>query len=143
MSLLDQVLANVQDQTPAWVDRAVTAGKGEAALLPPEARPSVLAMLDKLSDHRDDIASYGADVYALMLMHLKVGSVDQARLVYLATVASQDERMDAMDKATNAAEGAHVKSDEAWAKAKKIGEDILLAGGEAALPVLFTVLRAL
>lgn len=141
--LLDTVLANVEDATPAWVDKAVSAGKSEIDSLPPAVQPSANAMLDKLAEHRGDIASFGADVYALMLMRLKMGAVDQARLVYLATVASQDERDDAMDKATDAAEGRAAKSDAAWAKAKDIGLKVLEAGGEAAVPFLFTVLRAL
>lgn len=140
--LLRQFLAERTTADPQWVVKAAEVGKEEIATLPPAIQPVVDAMFDKLLSHQDDIIEFGPAVFALMLSHLAAGNVDQARLVYLATVASQDERDDAMDKATDAAMKDQQATDAAWAKAKGIAEDILLTGAKVALPLLLTAIMA-
>jgi len=140
--LLKQFLADRASADPLWVVKTAAAGKAEIANLPPEMQPVVDAMFDRLIAHSDDIVSFGPTIFALMLSHLATGNVSQARLVYLATVASQEERDDALDKATDASMKDQQESDAAWEKAKGIAEDILIAGAKATLPLLLTALMA-
>jgi hypothetical protein len=140
--LLQQFLAARASTDPLWVQKAASAGKAEIATLPAKIQHIADAMFDKVLAHSDELVQFGPAVFALMLSHLETGNVSQARLVYLATVASQDERDDALDQATDAALKVKQDSDAAWAKTKAFLEEILESGAKAALPLLLTALMA-
>jgi hypothetical protein len=140
--LLQKFLTQAATADPQWVQKAAMAGKAEVSTLPAELQPAVDAMFDRLIAHSDEIVEFGPTIFALILTHLSTGNVSQARLVYLATVASQQERDDALDKATDSAMKDQQDTDAAWAHAKAIAEDILVTGAKVALPILLTALMA-
>jgi hypothetical protein len=123
----------------SWVKPLVDSAKAQTAGLG-DAQPVVNAVLDTLVDNQDDLIQITAQGFVAIVSHLALKQPDQARLIFLATAATFEERMAVLDSDDAAAAKAKADSDARWAKIETIALDLLEAAGKAAIPLLLAAL---
>jgi hypothetical protein len=144
MSFLDglpDVLAPSADEvTEVWVESGIA--KLNADVLPQLAasiRPSAQAMIDTLSANKGVANSVTHAGLTTIVGYLALDASDDAKLVFIAEQASFDERQNALLAAMRAARQANDETEAAWQSVKQLALDILKAAGQAAIPLLLSL----
>ena len=128
--------------TPAggnWVAPLVAVAKTQTTGLG-DAQPVVNAVLDTMVGEQDNLVSISAEAFVAIVSHLALNQEDQAKLIFLATAASFEERMAVLDADDAVAAKAKADNDKMWAAIRSVALDLLEAAGKAAIPLLLTAL---
>jgi len=143
MSILDTLADKASSKATAtllsgsWVVSAVDAGKKQTGSLG-DLKPVADAALDEMLANKDKLGQVSANAFVAIISRLSLGQTDQARLIYLATDATFEERMAALDTASEATRKGKADSDAAWADFKNVAMSIMKKAG----PILIQVLMA-
>lgn len=118
----------------SWIDRLLA----EAQNLPADGTPMIVRDLAvaAVRDHRDELARVGAEGFAEIVWHLALGREQGARLVYLATTATPEEREAALDVAFQGTRAAAKR----WEERRSVFLAIVRGFGAAALPLILGAL---
>lgn len=126
---------------PAWVEKLVEKGRAQLYTMPdPSIRGAAADGLDHLMANREEIADLSSRTFVAISARLSLDQVEQARLEWLANRASFEERMAALDVATDASLQRMEDDAEAWARAKKVALEFLHVAGQIAVPLLLAAL---
>lgn len=122
-----------------WVQPLVDSAKSQTSNLG-DAQPVVDSVLDTLVDHQDDLINISAQAFVAIVSHIALKQDAQAKLIYLATAASFDERMAVLDSDDANAAKAKADNDKMWETIRTLAFDLLEAAGKAAIPLLLVAL---
>jgi hypothetical protein len=144
MSILDTLADKASSKATAtllsgsWVVSAVDAGKKQTGGLDTLTATFANVALDEMLANKDKLGQVSANTFVAIISRLSLGQTDQARLIYLATDATFEERMAALDTASEATRKGKADSDAAWADFKNVVMSIMKKVG----PILIQVLMA-
>lgn len=140
------ILSDLASRTDAkigegeWVARVVAAGRKETERLPSGLRPAALAALAQLEADKAVVGRIGASAFVAIVSRLALGQEDEARVIFLRDEATFDQRMAAMDAASQATVQEKRRREEAWDSAKQVAQRILSAAGKIAVPLLLAAI---
>lgn len=150
MTILDDLLSNLLDgrvgdfETPSlvepWVDEAIQEGALLVAKLPTALQPFAQTALDRLAANKGVLGTVSQKAFVGLVSKLALGQGEQAARVYLGTAASFDERIETLEKDSEATRQEVADRNAAWEKVKSIGEGVLSDLGHAAVPFLLGIL---
>lgn len=137
--ILTTIVSGKATSAANWVQPLVDSAKSQTSGLG-DAQPVVNSVLDTLVDHQDELVTISAQAFVAIVAHVALNQDDQAKLIYLATGASFDERMAVLDSDDANAAKAKADSDKMWETIRTVALDILEAAGKAAIPILLAAL---
>lgn len=126
---------------PKWVEKAVEKGRVQLyTVADPALRDLAAKGLDHLQARAPELAGVSHRTFVAVTARLSLGQVATARLEFLAERASYEDRMAALDAATDAAQNGMKQRAEDWEKVKDVALEFLKIAGQVALPILLAAL---
>lgn len=141
--LIDRAVASGASTLAAgsWVGSLAAKGKTQVVPgLPLALQGAAGQSLDRIASGKGALGAIASGDFLKITSYLSLGMEDQARLTYLRSRASHDERQSALKAAMGAAYDADKARAAAWAEVRVIALDVLKLMGQAAIPLLLAAL---
>lgn len=152
MSLVDAIAVHaaraVEDRADGWLDKGLERAGDLLERQASEAtRPLEVALvelgrdaLDAVEARKSALASLGKARALAVLVQLGAGREDEARLLYLATAATFEERLAASEASTVATLAATRAREEAWDEVKQLAKEVGAIALKTLIPILLAAL---